>query len=325
VAATVRVGWLTGDLHQLAYFVAKNTEAGGGKSFFEKYNINVTDALPGGYFAGGSEMDAFAKGEVDIGYLGSPPAITKHLNLGVNTTIVAQVNKIGSTLVTKQPINSLSDLTKDRGKKIATPGPPSIQYFLFLRFVEKEELSIENFDLITLAPKDMRAALEAGTIDAFIAWEPFCADAVVNGVGVVFKNSSDIWPDHICCVVAVDKTFAVNYPNIVTSFLKAHIEATNWINAAIASGPGSKNYDLLLDIAANFTGRKRDVIEFALANINYTFDIDDRFMGVFIEFAYKLIEYKIVAPGTIEDRGYSDVYDFAHKYIDTSYLTEAKR
>ena len=322
--ATVRVGWLTGDLHQLAYFVAKNGTVGGGKSFFEKYNLNVTDAAPGGYAAGGYVMDAFAAGAVDIGYLGSPPAITKHLNAMVNTTIVAQANAIGSALVTKKSIISLNSLTKDKGKTIATPGPPSIQYFMFLRLAQEEGIDIGNFDLTVMQPKDMTAAMAAGHIDAFMAWEPFCADAVVNNVGVIYKNSSSIWPDHICCVVVVSKTFAANHPDIVINFLKAHIDVTNWINAAKASGPGSANYDLLLDIAASFTGRTHAVIERALSNVNYKFDIDELFKGCFIEFTYKLIQYQIVASGTIQDRGYRDVLDFANKYVDTSYLTKAK-
>jgi len=321
-AATVRVGWLTGDLHQLAYFVAKNRTVGGGKSFFEKYNLNLTDAAPGGYINGPTMMDAFAAGKVDIGLLGSTPAITKHLNAQVNTTIVGQCNEIGSALITKHPISNLNDL---KGKTIATPGPGTIQYFLLLRLAEKEGVGIGNFTLIQLAPGDMRVAMEAGRIDAFIAWEPYCADAVVNNVGVIYKNSSDIWPNHLCCIVAVHKTFAVNNPDIVINFLKAHIEATSWINKAKASGLGSADYNLLIDIAVNFTGRSPAVIERALGNINYKFDVDDRFMGCFIDFTYKLIQYGIVAPNRIEALGYRDVYEFANKYVSMSYLTEAKR
>jgi ABC-type taurine transport system substrate-binding protein len=196
---------------------------------------------------------------------------------------------------------------------------------MFLRLAEEEGIDIGNFDLTVMQPKDMTAAMAAGHIDAFMAWEPFCADAVVNNVGVIYKNSSDIWPGHICCVVAVDKTFAANHPDIVINFLKAHIDATNWINAAKASGPGSANYDFLTDIAASFTGRPHAVIERALSNINYKFDMDESFKGCFIEFTYKLIQYNIVASGTFQDQGYRDALDFANKYVNTSYLTKAEQ
>jgi len=320
-AGAVRVGWLTGDLHQVAFFVAQNSTVGGGKSFFEKYNVNVTDAAPGGYLNGPTEMDAFAAGQVDIGLLGAPPAITKHLNLGTNISIIGQCNEIGSALITKTPITSLNDL---KGKTVATPGPGTIQYFLFLRLAEKEGVGVGNFSLTKLAPKDMGVAMNASTIDAFIAWEPYCADAVVNNVGVIYKNSSAIWPNHLCCIVAVHKTFAANHPDIVINFLKAHIDATNWINDAKASGPGSTDYNLLVDISARFTGRSHEVVKQALSNINYKCDIDDRFRGCFIEFTDKLIDYKLVASDRLEALGYRDVYDFAEKFVDESYLTKAR-
>ena len=319
---TVRVGWLTGDLHDLAYFVAKDETVGGGTSFFEKYNITVTDAASGGYANGGYAMDAIAAGEVDIAYLGSPPAITKHLNAMVNTTIVAQVNEIGSALVTKQPITSLNDL---KGRTIATPGSATIQYFLFLRLAEEEGISIGNFSFTKLQPKDMTVALAGGSIDAFIAWEPYCANAVVNDVGAIYKKSSDIWPDHICCVLVASKTFAADHPDIVINFLKAHIDATNWINEAKASEAGSEKYNLVINIATSFTGMTDAIIERALTNVVYKYDIDETFRGVFIEFTSKLIQYGIVPGTNIQNQGYRDVYDFANTYVNTSYLTEAKK
>lgn len=321
-AVTVRVGWLTGDLHDLPYFVAKNEALDGGRSLYDKYNINVTDSNPLGYVNGPAAMDAFAAGEVDIGFIGLSPAITKHLNAGVNTTIIAEVNSLGSAIVTKYPIKSMHDLI---GKTIATPGPGTIQYFLLLRLAEMERIDVGNFSLIKLAPKDMRLSMESGMIDAFIAWEPYCSDAVSSNVGTIYRNSSDIWPDHICCVVVVDNKFAKTHPDAVVNFLKAHIDATNWIKSAESSGTGSSDYNLLLETAANFTGRNNAVIELALRNVRYEFEINDTFKECFIEFTQKLIQYQIVPADAIQARGYEDVFSLANKYINATYLTSAKQ
>ena len=151
----------------------------------------------------------------------------------------------------------------------------------------------------------------------------FQANAVVNNFGYIYKNSSDIWPDHICCVVVASKTFAADHPDIVTNFLKAHIDATNWINEAKASGPGSANYNLLIDIGGSSTGMKGPVIERALTNVVYKYDIDSAFMGCFIEFTDKLFDYDLIT-GTIQDRGYRDIVDFYNSYLNTTYLTQAK-
>lgn len=126
----IRLGYLTGDIHQLAQYVAANSSVlGGTLSIFEKYGLNVVAATGAPYSNGGVEMDAFVAGHVDIGYLGAPPAILKKLNVDADTTIIAQVNAEGSAIVvaTGSQISSLADLS---GKIVATPGESSIQHLL---------------------------------------------------------------------------------------------------------------------------------------------------------------------------------------------------
>jgi len=320
-STTVRVGYLTADLHHVAYFVAKNKVVGGGQSFFEKYGVNVTDAVPGGYSAGSTEMDAFAAGKVDIGYMGAPPAIIKHLNLGVNTTVIAQVNDIGSALIVKPSINNFSEL---RGKTIGVPSRNSIQYFLLLNYAERNNVSMSDIKIDEpLSGVSMELKLQTGAIDGFVGWEPFPSDAVYKGIGKILATSSDIWPHHLDCVVVADKTFAARYPNIVVNFLKAHVEATNWINNAKLN-PNSSDYELLVDIGVEFTARDATVIKEALNRIDYKYDINLAFLSTFIEYTGKLIDFNMVPSAKFQERGYSDKYDFADKYVDESYLNQAR-
>ncbi len=124
----IRLGYLSGDLHQLAQFVAQNKTVGGGeKDLFETYGLNV-DPLPP-YANGGAVMDAFNQGSVDIGYLGAPPAIQKHANLGIPVRIIAQANSEGSGIVVHvdSDIYTLEDLV---GRTVATPGETTIQHLL---------------------------------------------------------------------------------------------------------------------------------------------------------------------------------------------------
>jgi len=320
-STTVRVGYLTADLHHVAYFVAKNKTVGGGQSFFEKYGVNVTDAVPGGYSSGGTEMDAFAAGEVDIGFMGAPPAILKHLNLGVNTTVIAQVNDIGSALIVKPSINNFSEL---RDKTVGVPSRSSIQYFLLLNYAEKNNVSITDIKIDEpLSGANMELKLQTDAIQGFVAWEPFPSDAVFKGIGKVLATSSDIWPHHLDCVIVADKTFAARYPNIVVNFLKAHIEATDWINNAKLN-TNSSNYELLVNIGVQFTTRNAAVIKEALNHIDYKYAIDLAFLSTFIEYTGKLIDYNMVPSAKLQERGYSDKYDFAEKYVNESYLTQAR-
>jgi len=132
----IRLGYLSGDLHQLAQFVALNKTVGGGeKSLFEAYGLNVDPMPP--YMNGGFVMDAFSLGAIDIGYLGAPPAIQKHANLNVPVRVVAQANSEGSGIVVHvdSDIRTLQDLV---GRVVATPGETSIQHLLLKIALNRE-------------------------------------------------------------------------------------------------------------------------------------------------------------------------------------------
>jgi NitT/TauT family transport system substrate-binding protein len=140
----VRLGFLKADIHELAQWVAQNKTVGGGvKSIFEKYGVAVTNASStGGYSNGPEEMDKFAAGDVDIGYLGAAPAIQKHLNAGVHTVIVAGANTEGSAIIVKtgSGIKSIDGL---QNKTIAVPSTGSIQYVLLKAAVVDAGLKLE--------------------------------------------------------------------------------------------------------------------------------------------------------------------------------------
>ncbi len=84
-------------------------------------------------------MVAFDSGYVDVGYLGGPPAILKHLNAGVNTLIISQVNSVGSAIFVNPSITTLDDFD---GKTIATPGPSSIQHLMFLDYFKSNGFEV---------------------------------------------------------------------------------------------------------------------------------------------------------------------------------------
>jgi NitT/TauT family transport system substrate-binding protein len=139
----IRLGYLAGDLHQLAQFVAMNaTMVDGSKSIFEKYGLNVKKA-PGAPFAvGGAVMTAFLAGTVDIGYLGAPPAILNHLNAAVDTSIIAQANSEGSGIVVgaDAEVDGLRDMVN---MTVAIPGTSSIQFLLLKTALEERGLELE--------------------------------------------------------------------------------------------------------------------------------------------------------------------------------------
>jgi|GEM_PF-936840 len=81
----VKVGWLSGDIHQLARLVAMDKNIGEGMGFgdrtiFEAFGIEIEGGAGNPYANGGAVMDAFLADEIDFGYLGAPPAILRTVN-----------------------------------------------------------------------------------------------------------------------------------------------------------------------------------------------------------------------------------------------------
>ncbi len=316
----IRVAYLQGDIHQVAYFVAKSAAAGGGESFFEQYDVKVKEAKGAPYPNGGAVMTAFQAGDVDIGYLGSPPAIIGHVNSEIDTKVIGQVNALGSALVVKDGIVNASDL---KGKTLATPGAVTIQHFMLLTYLEDNGIDVSEVTLTDSLVTLMATAMEAGEIDGFIAWQPFPADAVDRGLGHVLADSTDIWPGHICCVLATMSKFAKDHPEAVTNYLKAHVAATKWMQQAMAD-TGSEEYQILVDISVDFTGRSEAVVVDALSGMDYNYALDTAFKTSFTEYVDQLIDQGTLTQEALENMGYTSGVDLTEKYVVDKYLKDAE-
>jgi NitT/TauT family transport system substrate-binding protein len=140
IVGTVRLGYLTGDLHQFARVIAMDDDIWGGESLYEIYGVNIQVDNPAGFANGAFVMDAFAADAIDVGYLGAPPALQKALNVGTDITIVALANEEGSAIIAGNDISSFSDLV---GKTVATPGPGSIQHLFLLAYAEENNYTVK--------------------------------------------------------------------------------------------------------------------------------------------------------------------------------------
>jgi sulfonate transport system substrate-binding protein len=79
----------------------------------------------------------------------------------------------------KSPIQKFDDL---RGKKIAT-GRGSIGHQLILAALEEKGWSVNDIQLVFLAPSDAKIAYSQGSVDAWSTWEPY-----VSQEEVLFKS-----------------------------------------------------------------------------------------------------------------------------------------
>lgn len=181
----------------------------------------------------------------------------------------------------------------------------------------------------TMAPSLMDAWLAENQTSAYIAWEPYASSAVVAGTGRVLFYSGEVMPNHPCCVVlAYDPFVAQDLGGGVTGqiltlrFLKAHIDATEWVIDALADKDGS-NYTLLVDMAVQFTQRSSAVVEEAFEHVEYGYEMAASFSDALEEFTEMYVDSGLVTNASLDDLGYSNVADFIDDYVNDSYLADA--
>jgi len=204
-------------------------------------------------------MTAFASKSLDMGYLGIAPSATGLANRSARIKAVALANAEGSAVAVRRDsrIREVRDLA---GKTVAIPGFASVQDFLLRKALEAAGVDPKKVKIIVIRPPEMVVALNAREIDAFIAWEPHPSKAVIMGIGRIPISSPMIWKDHPCCVVAVDEGFYKENPQVVKSFLKAHVRATEYIK---------RNPEDALRIGMKYTGMDEATAREAISHIQY--------------------------------------------------------
>ena len=218
----VRIGYLSKDLHQLALRVALVN------GYFEREGLIVELVQ---YGNGGYEMAGFQSGQIDMGYLGAAPALTKRLNEDIMVTILAAANMEGSAIMVDKNeydlghVTTIADLA---GKGVYHPGTPTVQNFLLRLALNQSGLSYSDINPLSVLPASMADSLSPEN-PAFVVWEPFNALSQYQNKTEPLVLSGDIWPGHPCCVVAADNLFFSEHPDIVQKVVQIHQEATDWI------------------------------------------------------------------------------------------------
>ncbi len=294
----VRIGYLNQDLHQLAVRVALK------KGWFEEEGLSVQLLQFGN---GAYEMDGFLGGQIDMGYLGAAPALTKSINQDIGITILAAVNLEGSAIMVHKgeyDYGRIVDLSDLAGKTIYHPGPSTVQNFILRLALNQSGMSIDDVSLETARPQDMGISLSPGS-PAFIAWEPFPSLAEYDGLAVPLLLSGEIWPRHPCCVVASSNSFLQEHPDRVQKVISVHKRAEEWI---------VQNPIDALAIAVDWLGAEEEAVETAFNRIIYDYTLNRTGLERYLEF---LIHEELV------EMDYGDMAEFLDGFINSTFLESA--
>ncbi len=283
-----RMGYLQGDLHQLACWVALE------KGFFSQENVEVE--IAGTFKAGPEEMTGFASGSLDVGYVGEAPATMAVANNMADVVVMAQVNTEGSAIVVGND-SDISEVADLKGKTVAVPGFAQVQDFLLRKAFAIYGVDANKVNVIVLKPPEMITALKTSQIDAFIAWEPYIAKAVTMGAGTVLINSSEIWQDHPCCVLIAEAGLLKKNSEGIKAIVRAHVKATDFINS---------NRNEAVKIGMKYTGMDEGTIRLAMKNINYTYALSIDGEMEYVNFLNTLGYMSVGDPKGFTDRFIND-------------------
>jgi NitT/TauT family transport system substrate-binding protein len=295
----VRIGYLEKDLHQLAFRVALVN------GWYEEAGLTVELKS---YGNGALEMDAFLGNEIDMGYLGAAPALTKRINQDIMVTVLAAANLEGSAIMVRKSdydsgaITHVANLT---GKSVYIPGPSTVQAFLLRLALSQAGLSPSDITTLSTSPALMADSLSA-VEPAFVAWEPFNARAEFNNLAVPLILSGEIWPRHPCCVLASSNSFLSTNPDIVQTVVDIHVRAEEWI----VDNPAEA-----ISIAAAWLEMEDalSAVETAFQRIIYDYNVNRTGIQTYLEY---LIDQNQLLPGQIP----ADINTFLDEFIDTTYV-----
>jgi sulfonate transport system substrate-binding protein len=285
------MGILRTDLHQVAYYIAKE------KGFFEDEGLDVREG--GAFSAGPEEMSAFSAGDLDMGYAGTAPIVTFAGQDMADIRIVAQANMEGSAIVVRNGLEA-PDVESLKGRTIAVPGYSTVQDFLLRTALEKAGVSQKDVNIIVVKPPEMIPALSAGQVDAAVVWEPYPSMAVSQDAGRVLVTSAKIWPNHPCCMLVADAEFLRENPDTVRRVVAAHVRATEYIN---------DNELEAADMAHLFTGQPNDVARAAMKNIEFSYKPETKGIERYVEFLKANGVIKVGSAGA-----------FTRALVDTAFL-----
>lgn len=186
--------------------------------------------------AGPSAIEALFAKQVDATYIGPNPTVNGYVvSQGKDVRVIAGASSGGAVFVVRNDsgIQSPKDFA---GKKFASPQIGNTQdvalrkYLLDNGYKTKDKggnvevLPVKNPDILTLFLKK--------EIDGAWVPEPWGEKLIKEGNGKLFLDERTLWPDEkfVTANIIVNPEYLRSNPDVITKFLEAHVNETQWIN-----------------------------------------------------------------------------------------------
>jgi NitT/TauT family transport system substrate-binding protein len=181
---------------------------------------------------GPSIVNAFQKGELDVAYIGLPPAIIG-IDKGIEIKCVAGGHMEGTVICAKKKYRGFPELQgldeilgQFRGGRIGVPGKGSIHDVILAdclsRYDLREEIEVVNFAWADLIIE----AISRDEVSAAFGTPALAAAARYYSDGRVLYPPAMLWPGNPSYGIFAEAEFTRNFGDLLGRFLLAHEKAT---------------------------------------------------------------------------------------------------
>lgn len=186
--------------------------------------------------AGPAAIEALFAGAIDMTYVGPNPAINGYVRSnGEALRIIAGATSGGAALVVRSDsgINGPQDF---HGKRIASPQQGNTQDVALRAWLKSNGLKTRDKGgdvvVMPIANPDQLTLFLKKEIDAAWAPEPWASRLVHDAGGRILVDERSLWPNgqFLTTELIVSTKFLQSHPDLVKTWLKAHVEVTDWIN-----------------------------------------------------------------------------------------------
>lgn len=202
--------------------------------------------------------ESLMAGRIQAGYM-LAPLVMDLADKGIPVRIVSLGHRSGAVIMvrTESPYQSFKQLS---GKRVAIPSRFAVDLLFLRRMLAQEGMTIEQLQIIEMAPPDMPAALYANAVDAYCTGEPFGAAAQRAGYARPLRLTRDEWPKYICCVLTVREELIAENPAMVQDLVNQVLGAGAWLDQK------QENRDKAVEIAAGreFFNQDPNIIRFVM-------------------------------------------------------------
>lgn len=225
--------------------------------------------------AGNSLVEALFSKDIDIGYIGPVPAVIANIKSKGDFVIISGAAKGGTVLLAKKGMNihSVKDL---KGKNVSVPSIGNTQHLLLLQLLRENGILTKSdggdVNIIEANNADVVNLMNSGDIDAAIVPEPWGSIITQKAVAETVMEYDEIWDNgnYVVTTVVVNKEYMDSHEEVVKKFLKAHMEATDYIVQYPNEAAKVMNEQLKED-----TGKEidNDIILDSLKTISFSYDM----------------------------------------------------